>query len=92
MMFALLGIREMCEQGDELAADLFRKGTNAVLASLDRFDGGDWSCYDDAGKRASGHYHDIHIEQLRRLHECTQNALFQAYADRFSRYLALHTR
>ena len=56
---------------------------------LNRFDSGDWSYYDDAGKPASLHYHNIHIEQLRRLYDYTREPVFKAYAERFSAYLTM---
>jgi hypothetical protein len=89
MMFALLGIQEVCERGDPFAVDLFRRGTNALTAFLHRFDGGNWSYYDDAGKPASVHYHSIHIEQLHRLYDCTREAALGMYARRFSAYLTM---
>lgn len=89
MMFALLGIHEVCERGDAFAVDLFHRGTNALTAFLHRFDGGNWSYYDDAGKPASLHYHSIHIEQLHRLYDCTRETALRMYAMRFSAYLTM---
>jgi PST family polysaccharide transporter len=87
MMFSLLGIHELCERGDAFSADLFGKGVKALLACLNRFDAGDWSYYDDAGKRASLHYHGIHILQLHRLYEHTRETVFKTCAERFATYL-----
>lgn len=65
------------------ASRLAEAGARAAIELLPRFDLGDWSAYDIHGKRASPHYHDIHIRQLELLAELTGRAEFATYRDLF---------
>lgn len=87
MMFAVIGLFDVAKQtGDTKAVALAEVGARTVAATLPRFDLGDWSAHDRFGKRASQHYHAIHIAQLRILHQITGDESFSRWADQFSAY------
>lgn len=47
----------------------FRRGAAAVVHTLPRYSLGEWSAYDRSGKRASAHYHRVHVLLLEQLAE-----------------------
>ena len=94
MMFAVLGLYDIAKHSEDSyvqkkAKALARVGTDSILELLPRFDLGRWSAYDILGKKASKHYHEIHVEQLHRLYRVTLDQSFLGWSDRFSRYLQL---
>jgi SAM-dependent methyltransferase len=94
MMFAVLGLYDIAKHSEDShlqnnAKALAEVGTDSILELLPRFDLGKWSAYDILSKKASRHYHEIHIEQLHRLFRVTLDQSFLGWSDRFSRYLQL---
>jgi heparosan-N-sulfate-glucuronate 5-epimerase len=90
MLFALLGLDDITRRADsEPAAHaqrLFDRGLRAAIALLPCFDSGAWSNYDIFGKKASPHYHAIHIAQLDALYQITGRHEVAEWRDRFRRY------
>lgn len=65
LLFAIIGLMDIGKRAPcPAAAELAATGIKAALELLPRFDLGDWSAYDIHGRRASPHYHAIHIKQL----------------------------
>lgn len=88
-LFATLGLLDIAQGAkNETAAALAATGVDSALQLMSRFDLGDWSAYDIHGRRASNHYHDIHIQQLGRLFEMTGCADFDRWRTRFEGYRA----
>ena len=87
MMFAVLGLFDIAQllQKEE-PERLAREGLEAVLEQLPRYDLGNWTSYDIFGRQASPHYHLIHIRQLHRLYEITNDSRLVAWRDRFKSY------
>jgi heparosan-N-sulfate-glucuronate 5-epimerase len=83
MMFALLGIREYYEYtGDPDAEYLFEQGVLGLKRNLPAYDRAGASLYDILGKPAED-YHEIHVWQLERLYELTDEVLFREYSDKW---------
>lgn len=78
--------------GSSLAANLFERAVQTLLANLARYDLGFWSLYELSGLAlpmlASPFYHRLHIAQLRIMYRLTGQPEFQHYADRWQRYAA----
>ena len=88
MLFALIGLRDVGERAkSDEATQLADLGTRAAAEYLPRFDLGDWSAYDIHGKRASPHYHAVHVKQLKLLSSFAPQDEFVVYRDRFTKYL-----
>jgi heparosan-N-sulfate-glucuronate 5-epimerase len=88
LLFTILGLRDVADLSEYVEArDLADIGAIACTELLPRFDLGDWSAYDIHGRRASSHYHNIHIEQLEKLATETLNPTFAKYRDVFRSYL-----
>lgn len=90
MLFALIGLwdvgaRAKCDEATALA----ELGSRAAAEYLPRFDLGDWSAYDIHGKRASPHYHAVHVKQLELLSAFAPQDEFAVYRDRFTKYAQL---
>lgn len=87
-MFVLLGLRDCAAYTAQKkrVSQLFEQGLLALVHYLPRFDNGTWSCYDDAQKLASDHYHAIHIRQLQMLYHTARNPTLRRYARRFQWY------
>ncbi len=65
LLFAVLGLLDVgTRAASPVAAELAASGMAAALELMPRFDLGDWSAYDIHGRRASRHYHAIHVRQL----------------------------
>jgi hypothetical protein len=71
---------------DYMALIVFGKGINWLVGNLQKYDSGEWSYYDQNGKRARDNYHQGHIIQLGKLFEITGEQTLKEYRDRFSRY------
>lgn len=87
MLFALLALHDLAERtGNAEAAALFEEGVQGVLPCLPLYDLGDWSAYDVSGRRASAHYHAIHINQLNLLYHFTHIREFADMCKKFETY------
>lgn len=87
MIFAILGLFDVAKIANSaLAADLAQRGAQSVIGFLPSFDMGDWSSYDISGKRASVHYHNIHVQQLQKLYSVTNNKSFLEWHKKFAAY------
>lgn len=87
MIFALLGVQEYYGvTGDERAKTIFDNGIRALLLHLSDYDAGDWTWYDRDHEIPARHYHKIHVNQLRRLYEITQEEKFRQTAEKWSSY------
>lgn len=88
-LFATLGLLDVARRtANPAAAALGATGVDTALRLIPRFDTGDWSAYDVHGRRASAHYHDVHIRQFARLFEMTGLAEFNDWRERFEAYAA----
>jgi heparosan-N-sulfate-glucuronate 5-epimerase len=69
---------------------LFEKAVKTLRANLARYDLGFWSLYEQSGTRlpmvASRFYHQLHVVQLRVMHQLTGDEVFARYADRWQTY------
>jgi heparosan-N-sulfate-glucuronate 5-epimerase len=87
MLYALLGVQEYYGvTGDERARTIFDNGIRAVLLHLEDYDAGNWTWYDRDHELPARHYHKIHVNQLRRLFEITQEEKFWQTAEKWSGY------
>jgi heparosan-N-sulfate-glucuronate 5-epimerase len=72
------------------ARDLFNRCVETLTKNLARYDNGFWSLYEQSGTRlpmvASRFYHQLHIVQLRVMHQLTNLAVFSQTADRWEEY------
>lgn len=90
MLFAIIGLDEIGKKWEITEAnDLANIGMLAAIEYLPRFDLGDWSAYDIFGKRASKHYHAVHVRQLNILSSCMQHRQFSLYHKKFLNYSKL---
>jgi heparosan-N-sulfate-glucuronate 5-epimerase len=75
---------------DGAARQLFARAVQTLLHSLDKYDLGFWSLYEQSGTRlpmvASRFYHQLHIVQLRVMHRLTGEDAFARFADRWEGY------
>jgi len=76
--------------GSPVARALLDAATATLRASLDRYDLGFWSLYEQSGTWlpmvASPFYHRLHIAQLRVMHRMTGDTAFARVADRWESY------
>jgi hypothetical protein len=85
LLFTIIGLVDIGERAPSPAAkELAGMGIKAALELLHKFDLGDWSAYDIHGRRASPHYHTIHVKQLGILSAIDQE--FVACRNRFESY------
>jgi hypothetical protein len=72
------------------AKQLFEQAVETLRTNLDRYDLGFWSLYEQSGTRlpmvASPFYHQLHVVQLRVMHQLTGDVVFARYADRWETY------
>jgi len=72
------------------ARDLFNRCVETLTKNLARYDNGFWSLYEQSGTKipmvASRFYHQLHIVQLRVMHQLTNLAVFAQTADRWEEY------
>jgi heparosan-N-sulfate-glucuronate 5-epimerase len=72
------------------AWDLFAKAAFTLRASLDRYDLGFWSLYEESNTLlpmlASPFYHRLHVVQLRVMHRLTGDEMFAQVAERWESY------
>jgi heparosan-N-sulfate-glucuronate 5-epimerase len=75
---------------DRSAQDLFARAVQTLLRNLERYDLGFWSLYEQSGTRlpmvASPFYHQLHIVQLRVMHQLTGEDSFARIAARWEDY------
>lgn len=73
---------------DERSKALFDKGVNTVIQSLDRYDSGYWSYYDNMYNYVTDYkYHVyVHIPQLKILYQITNEETFKTYIDKWEGY------
>lgn len=77
---------------DPQAKVTFDKGINYLKQHLRKYDTGSWSLYDQTvshrmKNRASEHYHQIHIDHLKKLYNISGEPIPKKYANRFTKYL-----
>ena len=85
LLFTILGLLDIGRRAPSTrATDLAGAGIRAALELLHKFDLGDWSAYDIHGRRASPHYHAVHIKQLAAMSAIDRE--FAACRDRFETY------
>lgn len=90
-IWALWGIHDyFLATRDSSARDLFLRGVQTLVHNLDRYDLGFWSLYEQSGTRlpmvASRFYHQLHIVQLRIMHQLTGEPEFARVAERWESY------
>ena len=87
-IFAVFGLYDYYRvSGRSDVKELFDRAINTIKKTLPEYDMGFWSYYDLQGTIASYSYHeDVHIPQLRALHQITQEAIFKSYADKWEIY------
>jgi heparosan-N-sulfate-glucuronate 5-epimerase len=87
LLFTILGLTDISARlSNERAKKFADAGILAAAELLPKFDLGDWSAYDIFGKRASPHYHRIHIEQLKRLAPLYPDLNLNIYLNKFILY------
>jgi len=87
MLFALIGLWDIGERAQNSEAlRLAVLGARAAADYLPRYDLGDWSAYDIFGKRASSHYHAVHVKQLDILSTLAPQEEFGLFRNRFAKY------
>ena len=64
----------------------YNSGADAVISNLYRYDSSVWSWYDCNGVLAHGGYHQLHIDQLKRLNSLYPNKIFEKYIFKFTLY------
>jgi len=85
-IFVLDALYWMKEHYDPSWETLYRSGVNAVVNRLPEYDSGVWSYYARDKLMATRGYHNIHIEQLKRLYVINQNNIFKKYYMKFQFY------
>lgn len=89
-IFAIFGVYDFAQYlENEIAQQFFLKLIDSLKQNLDRYDCGFWSYYDLKSplRLTSKPYHRLHIEQLKVLHEITDDEIFKSYGDRWRKYL-----
>jgi hypothetical protein len=75
---------------DPAANALFQAAVRTLRANLQRYDLGFWSLYEQSGTRlpmvASPFYHQLHVVQLKVMHQLTGDEIFADYAERWAKY------
>lgn len=75
---------------NQAAYKLFSRAVQTLLRNLARYDLSFWSLYEQSGTRlpmvASRFYHQLHIVQLRIMHQLTGENEFARFADRWEAY------
>jgi heparosan-N-sulfate-glucuronate 5-epimerase len=81
---------------DRIAWDLFAQAVHTLRASLDCYDLGFWSLYEQSNTLlpmvASPFYHRLHIVQLRVMHCLTGDEIFARYANKWESYARSRTK
>ena len=76
--------------GETAARNLLDSAVETLAASLDSYDTGFWSLYEQSGTRlkmvSSPFYHQLHVVQLEVLHRLTGEEVFRTYALKWKRY------
>ena len=72
--------------GDSRAKELFNLGVSDLKAHLKSYDTGNWSKYDLVGNNAVVKYHEIHIYQLEKIYNITEDTYFKVYKNSWSYY------
>jgi hypothetical protein len=66
------------------AEELYQKGLEGLEAYLPAYDAGKgWSYYDALGKKASEHYHNMHVWQMGVMYNLTDKEIFREYYQRW---------
>ncbi len=94
MLFAVIGLYDLSQAGDERAQELFQDGLDTVEFSLPFFDTGAASTYNlkhiaspPLEPAIANHaYHELHVGLLRALHSISGDALLGSYVERWSDY------
>ncbi|MBW1947330.1 MAG: D-glucuronyl C5-epimerase family protein [Deltaproteobacteria bacterium] len=90
-IWALWGVYDyyLATNSDE-AKRVYEEGLNTIRENLDRYDTGFWSLYDLSELKlkmtASPFYHQLHIIQLRIVHQLTGESVFSEFANRWESY------
>jgi heparosan-N-sulfate-glucuronate 5-epimerase len=90
-MWAIWGVYDyFLATGEVGARELFDATVRTLCETLDSFDTGFWSLYEQSGTKlkmiASPFYHSLHIVQLRVMEKLTGERTFGAFADRWQSY------
>ena len=92
-IFALWGLYDLYLLGEEGASEskeYFKKGVNGVLSKIESYDIGFWTKYDLYPKNGlnacTSHYHDIHIKQMKVMHQLTKENIFKEKYELWSDY------
>ena len=78
--------------GENVAGDLFARSVSTLASSIDDFDLGFWSLYENTGttipRVANRFYHELHTNQMRVMHRLTGAEVFANTAERWGQYAA----
>lgn len=90
-MWAAWGVYDYAlHAGSSAAERLWDEAVRTLRSTLERFDIGYWSLYDQAGtalpNAASWFYHALHVVQLEITHRLTGDEVFAEYARRWDRF------
>jgi hypothetical protein len=86
-IFSIWGLYDYFKASrDPSYSDLVQKAVHSLAAEISLFDSSYWSQYDMGGKLASPFYHQLHIAQLRVMHDLFAENIFLEYAEKWQRY------
>lgn len=86
-IFALFGVYDFfLATGREPARALFSMSFNTLRETIQKFDAGFWSFYDERGALASPFYHNLHISQLEALSMVTGDEAIREYVGKWKGY------
>jgi hypothetical protein len=90
-IYAMWGLRDLAQQVNADARQLWESGLKTLTAWLPRYDLGYWSLYhlpESPRNPTTVAYHRLHINQLEVMYALTSEPIFKEYADRWRGYLA----
>ena len=97
LIWAVWGVYDYSlASNDPAPRKLFDDVVRTLTNNLKRYDMGFWSLYEQSGTRlpmvASPFYHQLHVVQLRVMHQLTGEDTFARYADRWESYARSRTK
>ena len=88
-IFSLWGVLDYYKFfNDEKSRTVYETSIKSLKKKLPVFDLGYWSKYEEGRRISSPFYHNLHIAQLRVMHDLTGDETFSYYAELFEKYQA----
>lgn len=86
-IFALFGLYDYVKLTNDIEKkEILNKSLDTLERTLNEFDNGYWSMYDNSSMITSPFYHDLHIVQLRVLNDIFGVEAFKTYSDIWNKY------